>query len=89
MTYIPNPLYFIDFGRANQRAKLYNYFTVLKKEAREIFTEWSNNAFLKSKSKGEIIYLTDRNFTAHGASENMANGICNMIMTKIICILIM
>lgn len=32
------------------------------------FSEWSNNPYLKSKSKGEIIYLTGRNFTAHGAS---------------------
>lgn len=68
MTYNPNPLYFIDFRRENQQAKLINYFTVLKKEARAIFSEWSNNPYLKLKSKGEVIYLTGRNFTAHGAS---------------------
>lgn len=68
ITYNPNPLYFIDFGNHKKKAKLYNYFTVLKKEAKKIFGEWSNNPYLATKSKGEIIYLTGRNFTAHGAS---------------------
>lgn len=76
MTYNPNPLYYIDFGNERRKAKLYNYFTVLKKEAKKIFSEWSNNSYLATKSKGEIIYLTGRNFTAHGASGR--NGERNM-----------
>lgn len=70
MKYNPNPLYFIDFGKGKRKTKLYNYFTVLKKEARNILNEWSTVPFLASKSYGEIIYLTGRNFTAHGASGN-------------------
>lgn len=66
--YNPNPLYFIDFGNDKKKAKLYNYFTVLKREAKKIFGEWTNNPYLATKSKGQIIYLTGRNFTAHGAS---------------------
>ena len=70
MEYNPNPLYFIDFGNGKRKTKLYNYFTVLRKEARNILNEWSTVPFLASKSYGEIIYLTGRNFTAHGASGN-------------------
>lgn len=68
MVYNPNPLYYVDFVSSSRKVKLNNYFTILKREARKIFTEWSNNPHLKSKSKGEIIYVTGRNFTAHGAS---------------------
>ena len=70
MAYNPNPLYFIDFGVGKRKAQLYNYFTVLKKEARSILNEWSTAPYLASKTYGEIIYLTGRNFTAHGASGN-------------------
>lgn len=71
MSYNPNPLYFIDFGNESKKAQLYNYFTVLKKEANKILYEWSTAPYLASKSYGEIIYLTGRNFTAHGASGNL------------------
>ena len=43
---------------------------MLKKEARSILNEWSTAPYLASKTYGEIIYLTGRNFTAHGASGN-------------------
>lgn len=35
---------------------------------KKIFIEWSNDPFLKNKTRGEIIYLTGRNFTAHGGN---------------------
>ena len=48
--------------------RVFEYAAALKREARKILTEWSNDSYLKSKSKGEIIYVTGRNFTVHGAS---------------------
>lgn len=66
LKYNPNPLYFIKFYK--QKILINNIFTTLKKEAKKIFVEWSNNPFLKNKSRAEIIYLTGRNFTAHGGN---------------------
>lgn len=66
LLYNPNPLYYIRFS--NKKIIIKNYFTVLKQEARKIFTEWENNPFLCNKTKGKIIYLTGRNFTAHGSN---------------------
>lgn len=66
LLYNPNPLYYIRF--ANGKVIINNFFTVLKKEARKIFVEWNNNPFLRNKTIGEIIYLTGRNFTAHGGN---------------------
>lgn len=71
LQYNPNPLYYIRFS--NGKVIINNFFTVLKKETRKIFIEWNNKPFLKNKTKGEIIYLTGRNFTAHGG-----NGARNM-----------
>ena len=68
LTYNPNPLYYMDFGSEKAKPKLYNFFTILKLEAKKILDEWSNAPFLSNKRTGEIIYLTGRNFTAHGAS---------------------
>ena len=68
LTYNPNPLYYIDFGSKKAKPKLYNFFTVLKLEAKKILDEWSTAPFLSNKRIGEIIYLTGRNFTVHGAS---------------------
>lgn len=68
LNYNPNPLYYIDFGSEKAKPKLYNFFTVLKAEAKRIINEWSTAPFLSNKTTGEIIYLTGRNFTAHGAS---------------------
>ena len=68
MNYNPNPLYFIDFGSENAKPKLCNFFTVLKSEAKRILNEWSTAPYLSHKTTGEIIYLTGRNFTVHGAS---------------------
>ena len=42
----------------------------MKHEAKIILEEWRNSPYLSRKSPGEIIYLTGRNFTAHGASGN-------------------
>lgn len=58
----------MDFGSEKAKPKLYNFFTILKLEAKKILDEWSNAPFLSNKRTGEIIYLTGRNFTAHGAS---------------------
>lgn len=66
MKYNPNPLYYIYWGK--EKLQIKNFFTVLKKHLKQIFIEWSINPYLKNKSKGEIIYLTGRNFTAHGGS---------------------
>lgn len=41
---------------------------MLKLEAKRILAEWSTASFLSNKTPGEIIYLTGRNFTVHGAS---------------------
>ena len=68
LTYNPNPLYYMDFGSEKAKPKLYNFFTILMLEAKKILDEWSNAPFLSNKRTGEIIYLTGRNFTAHGAS---------------------
>lgn len=68
LTYNPNPLYYIDFESKKNKTKLYNFFTVLKMEAKKILNEWSTVPFLSNKRIGEIIYLTGRNFTVHGAS---------------------
>lgn len=66
LLYNSNPLYYIRFS--NQKVIINDFFRVLKKEARKIFVEWGNNPFLKHKTRGEIIYLTGRNFTAHGGN---------------------
>ncbi|HIW20815.1 MAG TPA: hypothetical protein H9887_02155, partial [Candidatus Dorea intestinavium] len=66
LLYNPNPLYYIRFS--NRKVIINNFFTVLKKEARKILIEWDNNPFLSNKTRGEIIYLTGRNFTAHGGN---------------------
>lgn len=76
LTYNPNPLYYIDFGIKNAKPKLYNFFTVLKLEAKKILDEWSTEPFLSSKRASEIIYITGRNFTVHGASG--VRGVRNM-----------
>lgn len=68
LNYNPNPLYYIDFGSENAKPKLCNFFTVLKSEAKRILNEWSTAPYLSHKTTGEIIYLTGRNFTVHGAS---------------------
>ena len=68
LNYNPNPLYYIEFGGKKAKPKLYNFFTVLKLEAKKIIAEWSTALFLSNKTPGEIIYLTGRNFTVHGAS---------------------
>ncbi len=68
LNYNPNPLYYIDFGIKNAKPKLYNFFTVLKREARKILDEWSTAPFLSNKSPSQVIYITGRNFTVHGAS---------------------
>ena len=68
LNYTPNPLYYIEFGGKKAKPKLYNFFTVLKLEAKKIIAEWSTALFLSNKTPGEIIYLTGRNFTVHGAS---------------------
>lgn len=73
MQYNPAPLYFVDLGKKSQELKIFNFFTVLKKEAKKIFAEWASTPYLQSKSKGKIVYLTGRNFTAHGS-----NGARNM-----------
>ncbi|MDD2644460.1 MAG: hypothetical protein PHC65_07250 [Methanobacteriaceae archaeon] len=66
LLYNPNPLYYIRFS--NRKVIINNFFTVLKNEARKILVEWDNNPFLSNKTRGEIIYLTGRNFTAHGGN---------------------
>lgn len=66
LRYNPNPLYYIRFS--NKKVIINNFFTVLKKEAKKIFVEWSNNPYLNNKTRGEIIYLTGRNFTTHGGN---------------------
>ena len=71
LNYNPNPLFYIRFSE--KEVIINNFFTVLKKEARKIFAEWSRNPYLQSKTRGEIIYLTGRNFTVHGG-----NGMRNM-----------
>lgn len=68
LSYNPNPLYYIDFGSEKTKPKIYNFFTVLKAEAKRILNEWSTAPFLSGKTTGKIIYLTGRNFTVHGAS---------------------
>lgn len=70
LNYNCNPLYYIDWNKHGKREQLSNYFTVLKHEAKIILEEWRNSPYLSRKSPGEIIYLTGRNFTAHGASGN-------------------
>lgn len=70
LNYNCNPLYYIDWNKHGKREQLSNYFTVLKHEAKFILEEWRNSPYLSRKSPGEIIYLTGRNFTAHGASGN-------------------
>lgn len=76
LQYNPNPLYYVDFGNERRKTKVCNLFSVLKAEAKKIVIEWSTAPFLRNKSIGEIIYLTGRNFTAHGASGQ--NGERNM-----------
>lgn len=71
LNYNSNPLFYIRF--LEKEVIINNFFTVLKKEARKIFVEWSRNPYLQSKTRGEIIYLTGRNFTVHGG-----NGMRNM-----------
>lgn len=73
MKYNFNPLYYIDWKKQGQKICLNNYFTILKREAKAILEEWRNTPFLARKTPGEIIYLTGRNFTAHGASGNMGD----------------
>lgn len=68
LNYNPNPLFFVDFGRGNQGLKIYNIFTILRKEAKKIFAEWTKVPHLKNKTKGEVVYLTGRNFTTHGGN---------------------
>lgn len=67
LNYNPNPVYYVRF--LQKKVMINNFFTVLKKEARKIFIEWSSNPYLKNKTRGEIIYLTGRNFTAHGGNK--------------------
>ncbi|KAB2489631.1 hypothetical protein [Priestia endophytica] len=72
------PLYYVDYGTymdekekkfiRKRKAKLVNFMTELKKEARKIEKEWSQHPFLKKKSLGEIIYTHGRNAAAHGGS---------------------
>lgn len=69
LNYNCNPLYYMDW----KKQQLSNYFTVLKHEAKVILEEWRNTPYLARKTPGEIIYLTGRNFTAHGASGNMGD----------------
>ena len=64
--YNPNPLYYIRFS--GRKVIINKFLTFLKKEARKIFFEWNSNPFLKNKTRGKIIYLTGRNFTAHGSN---------------------
>lgn len=66
LQYNPNPLYYVRFS--NRKVIINNYFTALKNEARKILFEWKSNRVLKNKTSGEIIYLTGRNFTAHGGN---------------------
>ena len=73
MKYSFNPLYYIDWKKQGQKRCLNNYFTILKHEAKSILEEWRSTPFLARKTPGEIIYLTGRNFTAHGASGNMGD----------------
>ena len=71
LNYNPNPLFYIRLS--GDKIIINNFFTILKKEVRKIFVEWSNSPYLQNKTKGEIIYTTGRNFTAHGG-----NGMRNM-----------
>ena len=73
LKYNPNPLYFVDFGKKHQGLNIYNIFTILKREAKKIFAEWANTPHLRNKTIGKVVYLTGRNFTAHGG-----NGMRNM-----------
>ena len=58
----------MDFGSENVKPKLCNFFTVLKSEVKRILNELSTAPYLSNKTTSEIIYLTGRNFTEHGAS---------------------
>ena len=66
LNYNPNPLFYVRFSK--KKVIINNFFIVLKKETKKIFVEWSSNPYLKNKTKGEIIYSTGRNFTAHGGN---------------------
>ncbi|MBV4424310.1 hypothetical protein [Clostridium tyrobutyricum] len=77
--YNPNPLYYVDFGDKQSKYKIVSYFSKLKTEANKIFYEWSNHPYLKTKTKGQIIYNRGRNLVAHGGngSHNMRYDYAN------------
>lgn len=83
MTHNFIPLYYVDSGFSyivrektfidKRKSKYVNFPSALKKEVKKIKNEWSNHYYLKTKSAGEIIYVTGRNAAAHGGSgENNA-----------------
>lgn len=50
----------------------FDFVKKLKREADLIISAWATNKYLKNKSVGEVVYLTGRNFSAHGG--NMARN---------------
>ncbi|MBE6746805.1 MAG: hypothetical protein E7558_05075 [Ruminococcaceae bacterium] len=72
------PLYYINYGKIEfdhnnsainikKKSICGNFLSLLKKEARKIFSEWQIHPYLKNKNIGEIIYETGRNAAAHAS----------------------
>lgn len=59
------------YKRYNAKAcAVHNLIDKLKTESKKIINKWENSAFLKNKTVGETIYLTGRNFSAHGCNKD-------------------